>query len=102
MQIKGDAMDERPVIVALERVFGQHLHAQAVANVSRFTKIPATQLQWAFTTNDFYRDSNLRPDVDSIQRGVNLLKEFGFIKANIDVPKYTDLTLIDEAATWSK
>jgi sulfonate transport system substrate-binding protein len=77
-------------------------HAQAVANVSRFTKIPATQLQWAFTTNDFYRDSNLRPDVDSIQRGVNLLKEFGFIKANIDVPKYTDLTLIDEAATRLK
>ena len=77
-------------------------HARAVENVSRFTKIPATQLQWAFTTSDFYRDPNLRPDIASIQRGVNLLKEFGFIKANVDVPKYTDLTLVDEAATRLK
>jgi ABC-type nitrate/sulfonate/bicarbonate transport system substrate-binding protein len=73
-------------------------HQQAIANVSRFTKIPSANLQWAFTKQDFYRDPNLRPDLDSIQRGVNLLKEFGFIKASVDVPKFADLSLVDEAA----
>jgi sulfonate transport system substrate-binding protein len=77
-------------------------HEKAVEIVSRFTKIPPTNLQWAFTTNDFYRDPNLRPDLESIQRGVNLLKDFGFIKATVDVPKYADLSLVDEAAARLK
>jgi NitT/TauT family transport system substrate-binding protein len=77
-------------------------HEEAVDIVSRFTKIPSAQLQWAFTTQDFYRDPNLRPDLGSIQRGVDQLKEFGFIKSTIDVPKYADLTLVDEAASRLK
>ena len=77
-------------------------HEEAVDIVSRFTKIPSERLQWAFTTQDFYRDPDLRPDLGSIQRGVDQLKEFGFIKSAIDVPKYADLTLVDEAASRLK
>jgi sulfonate transport system substrate-binding protein len=77
-------------------------HQKAVEIVSRFTKIPASNLQWAFTKSDFYRDPNLRPDLTSIQRGVDLLKEFGFIRASVDVPKYSDLSLVDEAAARLK
>ncbi len=77
-------------------------HEEAVDIVSRFTKIPSERLQWAFTKQDFYRDPNLRPDLASIQRGVDQLKEFGFIKSPIDVQKYADLTLVDEAASRLK
>jgi hypothetical protein len=48
------------------------------------------------------RADDLRPDLGSIQRGVDQLKEFGFIKSTIDVPKYADLTLVDEAASRLK
>jgi NitT/TauT family transport system substrate-binding protein len=73
-------------------------HKEAVAIVSKFTKAPPEQLGWIFTKEDFYRDPNGRPDVAQIQQSINMLKEFGFIKADLDVKKYTDLSLLDEAA----
>jgi sulfonate transport system substrate-binding protein len=71
---------------------------EAIAIVSKFTKAPPEQLGWIFTKGDFYRDQNGRPDVAQIQKSMDMLKEFNFIKADLDVNKYTDLSLLDEAA----
>src|SRR6202011_4411258 len=73
-------------------------HATVVEIVSKFTKAPPQQLQWIFTKQDFYRDPNLAPDVAAIQRSIEMLKEFNFVKADLDVKKFTDLTIIEEAA----
>jgi sulfonate transport system substrate-binding protein len=72
-------------------------HDEAINIVAQFIKIPPERLGWVFTKNDLYRDPNLHPDVSSIQKNVDLLQDFGFIKAKIDVKKQSDLSLVEEA-----
>ena len=73
-------------------------HEKAVDIVARYTKVPAPQLQWIFTKEDFYRDPGATPDIGAIQRSVDMLKEFGFVKGDLEVKKFADLSLIEEAA----
>jgi ABC-type nitrate/sulfonate/bicarbonate transport system substrate-binding protein len=73
-------------------------HEKAVQIASNFTKIPPQQLGTIFTKQDFYRDPDARPDIESIQRNVNMLREFGFLKSDIDVHKHADLSYVEEAA----
>ena len=73
--------------------------AEALAIISNFTKIPAAAMQdWVFTTKDLYRDPNFLPDLDSLARNLRVQKEAGFLSADIDVPKFADLSLVKEAA----
>jgi NitT/TauT family transport system substrate-binding protein len=76
--------------------------AAVVEIVSKFTKVPPQHLQWIFTKQDYYRDPNGLPDVAAIQRQMDMLKEFKFLKANLDVQKFTDLSLVEEAAARLK
>jgi len=73
-------------------------HEKAVQIASNFTKIPPQQLATIFTKEDFYRDPDARPDIESIQRSVNMLREFGFLKEGLDVRKFADLSYVEEAA----
>src|SRR5579862_1502889 len=73
-------------------------HQEAIGIVAQFLKIPPERLGWAFTKNDLYRDPDLHPNLASIQKNVDMLQEFGFIKAKIDVPKQADLSLVEAAA----
>jgi len=38
------------------------------------------------------------PDLNALQSNINLTHELGFIKTPMDVKKYTDLSLAEEAA----
>ena len=72
---------------------------EALAIISNFTKIPVAAMQaWVFTTNDLYRDPNLLPDLDSLQRNLQVQKEAGFLNIDIDAKKYADLSMAKEAA----
>ena len=73
-------------------------HDKAVQIAASFTKIPPQQLATIFTKQDFYRDRDARPDLDSIQRNVNMLREFGFLTKDLDVRKHADLSYVEEAA----
>jgi sulfonate transport system substrate-binding protein len=73
-------------------------HAAVIDIVARYTKVPPGQLQWIFTKQDFYRDPDARPDIAAIQRSVDMLKEFNFVKADLDVKKFTDLSLLEDAS----
>src|SRR5262245_23668788 len=73
-------------------------HAAVVDIVARYTKVPPPQLQWIFTTQDFYRDPGAAPDLAAIQRRIDMLKEFNFVKAKLEVKKFADLSLIQDAA----
>lgn len=70
--------------------------------ISKFLKVPPQQLGWLFTKADYYREPNGLPDPESIQKGLGILKEFGFLKGDINVKQYTDVSLIQEAAARLK
>lgn len=72
-------------------------HEQAIAIVSKFTKIPPPALAWAFTKEDFARDPDLRPDLASLQENVDMLKDLGLIKQSVDVKAHSDLSMLEEA-----
>ena len=73
-------------------------HEAAMDIFARVTKQPRERLGWAYTGKDYYRDRNLLPDLAALQRNVDLTRELGFIKASFDVAKFSDLSLVQEAA----
>lgn len=74
-------------------------HAAAVAIAANLTKQPAASLDpFLFTRNDSYVDPKLHPDLASLQRNIGVMKSLGFINADIDVTRYADLSLVEEAA----
>ena len=73
-------------------------HGEAVGMVARFlTRPPAIFEDWLFTKKDFYRDLDGKPDLGVIQQSIDRVQEVGFIKESLDVPKYTELGLLEEA-----
>ena len=73
-------------------------HQAAIAIVAKLTKQPPEALDWVFTKRDFYRNPNGRPDLPAIVANLRMEKELGYLKTDIDVPKYADLSIVDEAA----
>ncbi|HUB96108.1 MAG TPA: ABC transporter substrate-binding protein [Stellaceae bacterium] len=77
-------------------------HEKAVEILSKFTKIPADRLDWAFTKRDNYRDPDGIVDLAALQRNINAVHALGFIKSDLDVSQYADLSLVKEAAARIK
>jgi len=65
---------------------------------SRITKAPAAQFGWLFTKQDTYRNPDLLPNIEALQRNVDTTRDLGFVKKKIDISKYIDLSLVKEAA----
>jgi sulfonate transport system substrate-binding protein len=72
---------------------------EAVAMAAKITKQPPETLDWVFTKRDFYRSPNGNPDLKTVATDLKMEKELGLLKTDIDVPKYADLTIVDEAST---
>lgn len=71
----------------------------ALAVVARVTKRPVGDFAgWAFTRLDYFHDPAVRPNLVALQNNIRIQKELGFLRADIDVPKFADLSLVDEAA----
>jgi sulfonate transport system substrate-binding protein len=74
-------------------------HQEAVAIAARVTKQPPERFDsWLFTKKDYFRDPNMIPNLDALQATINAQKELGFLRDNIDIKKYSDLSFIQEAA----
>jgi sulfonate transport system substrate-binding protein len=73
-------------------------HAEVAKIASDLLKIPPERFDWLFTKRDYYRDPNMMPDLAALQRNVETTAELGFIRSSFDVKKYSDLSLIEEAA----
>ena len=84
--------------VRAQRWFLDPAHREeAVKRVAAFNKRPASVFSdYLFTALDFYRDRDARPDLAALQRNMTTLKELGFLKRDINVNKYADLSCIDE------
>jgi NitT/TauT family transport system substrate-binding protein len=71
----------------------------AIKLVADFTKQPAAVFSdWIFTKGDDYHAPDSRPDLAAMQKNLDIAKELGLLKENIDVKAYSDLSLVDEAA----
>jgi sulfonate transport system substrate-binding protein len=73
-------------------------HDEAAKIASKITKAPPERFGWLFTKQDYYRNPNMIPNLDALQSNIDLTHQLGFIKAPLDVRKYTDLSLAEEAA----
>ena len=71
---------------------------EAAEIAARVTKQPAERFGWLFTKSDYYRDPSMIPDLDALQRNVDMTRDLGFVKSSLDIKKYTDLTIVEEAA----
>lgn len=74
-------------------------HDEAVKLVAAFAKQPVARYQgWLFTHDDFYHAPDGKPDLEALQSNINLQHELGFLKSTLDVKKYVELGLVEEAA----
>jgi len=73
-------------------------HAEVAKTASKITKAPPERFGWLFTKQDYYRNPDMLPNLDALQSNINTTHQLGFIKAPLDVKKYTDLSLVQEAA----
>jgi NitT/TauT family transport system substrate-binding protein len=61
-------------------------------------KAPAARMDWAFTERDQFRDLNGTPNLGALQSNLKQQKDVGFLKEDIDVKRYSDLSMVEEAA----
>jgi sulfonate transport system substrate-binding protein len=73
-------------------------HDAAAQIASQITKQPPERSGWLFTKQDYYRNPNMLPNLDALQKNVDITHELGFVKASLDVKAHSDLSLVEEAA----
>lgn len=77
-------------------------HDEAVKIAVDATKIPAPAWQsWLFKKDgqngDYYRNADGLPDLAGIQTTIDEQVKYGYLKQSVDVKKYADLSLVEEA-----
>lgn len=70
---------------------------EAAEIAARVTKQPVERFGWLFTQADYYRNPDMVPDMKALQSNVNITKDLGFVKDHIDVDKYADLSIVQDA-----
>ncbi len=72
----------------------------ALAIVGDFNKKPAAfYAKWIWTPDkDLYHDPDDRLNLSALQRNLNTMKAAGFLNINVDAAKYSDLTIVADAA----
>jgi NitT/TauT family transport system substrate-binding protein len=73
-------------------------HEAVLQIAGRVTKRPPQSFDWLFTKRDTYHDPNMLPNLDALQKNVDLTHDLGFVKSSFDVKAYSDLTMVEEAA----
>ena len=86
--------------IAAQRYLSDPAHHDATVQlISDVTKQkPELFADWVFTAKDYFRDPAALPNLEALQANVDLAKNLGFVRAPLDVAKYTDLSLAKEAA----
>jgi sulfonate transport system substrate-binding protein len=77
---------------------GPNNHGAAAAIASQLTKQPPERFGWLFTKQDYYRNPTMQPNLEALQKNVDMTKNLGFVNASFDVKSHSDLSLIEEAA----
>jgi sulfonate transport system substrate-binding protein len=70
---------------------------------ARVSKLPAaTFAGWMYTNKDLYRDPDMIPNIEALQRSIDVQKDLGFLKARLDISPYADLSYVKEGAKRTK
>jgi sulfonate transport system substrate-binding protein len=72
-------------------------HTEVAKIASKITKVAPERFGWLFTKQDTYRDPNMMPNLEALQRNVDTVKDLGFINKRVDISKHADLSLLKEA-----
>jgi len=72
-------------------------HQEAIEIVARLNKVQSARVAWAFTERDQYRSPNGTPNLEALQKNIEEQKKVGFLTDDIDVRKYSDLSMVEEA-----
>ncbi len=85
---------------ALHWFYDPRNRSVVLAMLAGFTKEPESDFSpWLFIKGqDYYRDLNARPNLKALQSNIDTQKQLGFLDIDIDVKKYSDLSLVNEAA----
>jgi NitT/TauT family transport system substrate-binding protein len=95
-----DFMEDTLQIV---RWFLDPANQKAAAEIaSKVTKQPVERFGWLFTQKDYYRDRDMLPNLEALQKNLDMTTDLGFVKGKVDVAKYTDLSIVKEAAARLK
>jgi len=74
-------------------------HDEVAKIASKITKAPPERFGWLFTkANDDYRDPDMMPNLDALQRNADVMLDLGFVKKRVDIKAHSDLTIVEEAA----
>jgi sulfonate transport system substrate-binding protein len=72
-------------------------HDEVVKIAARVAKVPPERLGWLFTKDDDYRDPNMLPNLEALQRNADVMQDLGFVKHKVDIKAHADLSLVEEA-----
>lgn len=83
----------------LHYVYEPQHRADGIAIVASMTRQkPEFYDKWLFTKDDYYRNPTALPDLGVLQANIETQRGLGFLKSGIDVRKYADLSLVEDAA----
>ena len=72
-------------------------HDEVVKIAAKVVKQPPERLGWIFTKDDDYRDPNMVPNLEALQRNADVMQDLGFVKRKVDIKAHADLSLVEEA-----
>lgn len=71
---------------------------EAIGIIADFMKVPADELSYLFTRNDYYRAPSGQPNIPGLQRPIDLAFKLGILRQDVKVaPKHVDLRFVNEA-----
>jgi sulfonate transport system substrate-binding protein len=89
--------------VRIVRWYLDPANQKAAADIaSNVTKQPAERFGWLFTSKDYYRDRDLLPNVDALQKNLDMTSELGFLKGKVELARHVDLSIVKDAAARIK
>lgn len=71
---------------------------EAIKMIADFNQSDPDKFEWVFTQDDTYRPPELRPDIEMLKKNMKTMLDAGMLKDTVDVDKYVDLSLLNEAA----
>ena len=77
-------------------------HNAAAEIASKVTKQPAERFGWLFTKADYYRDPGMLPNLEALQKNIDMTTDLGFVKGKVDLARHVDLSIVKEAAARIK
>jgi sulfonate transport system substrate-binding protein len=85
-------------IRALHWFYDPKNRGAAIKIIADFTKKqPADYSDWLFTKKDNFRNVDAVPNLKALQGNLQVQKQLGFLTMDIDVGKYSDVSIVTEA-----